>query len=74
MNLLDQYAILNKNQLEAFEKCIRSHGEFRIGPTKRGSFFLQYKSKDIISDPSITDLIKIRDLINDFLENVVGEK
>lgn len=69
---LDHYANITAQRQDAFLKASRGSGPFYIGPTNRGGIFFKYKNKDISEDFSIQDLKDMRDLIQDFLTNVVG--
>lgn len=74
MNKLELYSISVAKKTEAFKECLRASGPFIIGPTARGGIFFKFKDKDISTDMSMQELKDMRDLITDFLVNVVGEK
>lgn len=73
MNKLDIYSKMTKDRQEYYNSCVRAIGPFQLGPTNKGGLYLRYGDKEISNDLSINDLKSIKLLIEDFLENVVGE-
>jgi hypothetical protein len=73
MNLLEQYSKINEQGREVFLKCLRKCGAVTIGPTKRGGIYLTIDDKQIFTDLSVNELKNARDVIDDFIKNVVGE-
>jgi hypothetical protein len=73
MALIDQYAKAVATKKELFNKCIRIAGPLAIGPTNRGGNYLKYKDKDIDSDISVQGLRDIRNIIDLYLNEVIGE-
>lgn len=74
MSKLDDYANITERRKEFFQRCVRKVGPLSIGPTNRGGIFMKYDERELFNDISVHDLKLFRDLINDFLANVVGEQ
>lgn len=74
MNKLDKVQLAYKNLVEARKvaTCL-SDNNVAIGPSAKGTIYFTYKGKDITQNITINELIVIRNLINKFLHDVVGE-
>lgn len=73
MNKIDILVKAYEKMSEARESATRASGKFKIGPTSRGGIYLAIGEKNALQDVAISELKDLRDLLNCFLTEVIGE-
>ncbi len=72
---LEQYVKAHELKQQAFGRAlhISTRNLVEIGPTSKGNIFIRYRGKEIGNTESPDDLRELRNTIDQFLRDVVGE-
>lgn len=73
MTKLELYLASKKDTHASFMDCLRESNGWKIGPTNKGNLFLRCYDKEVRNTLTPNDLKNLRDLINTYLTDVLGE-